>query len=161
MDSERLKQTKSVDAFFQAVGLQSYANVADALEGMLDCANLKLVNLPDKLLICLAKTEIITMDSTVTYDEVGLAMVVRSVQLPFKSPPASSKSTFLSLDGNELPLTGGLLLLDWPNDGKNAFTMRTDLDFGIGQDSLKLSVLHKGQPSLGMHPIKVSEQLAC
>lgn len=161
MDSERLKQTKSVDAFFQAVGLQSYANVAEAVEGMLECYNQKLDNLPDKLLICLAKAENITMDSTVTYDEVGLAMVVRSVQLPFKSPPALSKSTFLSLDGNELPLTSGLLLLDWPNDGKNAFTMRTDLDFGIGQDSLKLSALHKGQPSLGMPPIKVSEQLAC
>lgn len=39
--------------------------------------------------------------------------------------------------------------------------MRTDLDFGIGQDSSKLSVLRKGQSSRGMPTIKVSKQHAC
>lgn len=98
------------------------------------------------------------MNSTVTYDEVGLAMVVRSVQLLFTSSPPLSESTTLSRDGEKLPLTSGLLQLDWPEDAKSAFAMRTDLDLGIGQDSLKLSVLRKGQPSLCMPPIKVSEQ---
>lgn len=85
-------------------------------------------------------------------------MVVRSVYFLFTPSPPLSESTILSLDGDKLPLTHGLLKIDWPEDANGPFTARADLDFGIGQDLLKLSVLRKGQPLFGVPSIKVSEQ---
>lgn len=54
MESKSLKQTKSINAFFQALGTTSYTNVADALKEILDSANIKPLNLPNHLGIFLA-----------------------------------------------------------------------------------------------------------
>ncbi|KAI9844336.1 MAG: hypothetical protein M1837_005640 [Sclerophora amabilis] len=167
---DRSRQEKGLEAFFQAalVPQSSSTTVVDVMKEILGDANIERLSLPHGLRTIFTEAQVVSADSTVSYEEVGFALVVRSAHLPFGAPPPSTNgktaattktTTMLSLEGDAFPLARGLLQLDWLGDAKGVLTVKTELDLGTEETPLKLSVLRKGESSSSSGPLlRVSEQ---